>query len=124
MAKNTTVEVKGVPEEGYELEYVKANGVMAADNKFIVDRATEVTAKFRMVDGIKEISETVSARGGKNVIYLDAENSFVQIYTTDGVRVYENKIRGSVSVPLSPGTYIVRWVTAGNTLSHLVTVRW
>lgn len=123
VTKNTVVEVNVKPEEGYELEYVKANGVNVTDNKFTVTVATEVTGRFAFVSGIEENFAGIRIGTAKNEVHIVADQASVIIYTTTGIPVYEGTVNGETSVPLSGGSYVIRVIAGEEQVTRVVLVK-
>lgn len=122
--KNSVVTIESTPAEGYELESVKANGVRVQDNRFIVDRATEVVAKFMVVTGMGSQSETViSVSGEQGAIYINAPVSAeICVYSMSGIQVFSGTVIGEESIRLPAGNYIVSVSESEEKVSKILVV--
>ncbi len=124
VAKNTVVTVITEPDEGYQVESVKANGKEVVENAFTVLRATDVVAKFTILSGIDmNEKEAITVIGGKNNITFDASaQAEIGIYSMDGVQIQKKTISDNERIDLPAGMYVVTVKTGQANVSKVVVV--
>ena len=123
VTKNTTVTVKGNPDEGFYLKNIWVNGVSVTNGEFVVKMASVVTALFDEGSAINEVENAEmkiwSTPGYLNIV---AENASAQIYSTSGSLVWEGKIYNERNLNLNKGIYIVKVHNAKSTICQKVVV--
>lgn len=123
VAKNSTVTITALPDEGYLLRSMKVNGV-SVSGSFVVKMASVVTAEFADESGIDE----TEAAGAKvwslpGILRIVADDAAVQVYTTSGSLVWEGRVIGERDLNLNQGIYIVKVHNVLSTQSKKVVVK-
>ena len=121
--KNTTVTVKGNPDEGFYLKNVWVNGVSVTNGEFVVKMASVVTAAFDEGSSITEIKNSkMKIWSTPGIIRVNAENAHVQVYSTSGALVWEGNIYQEKTIDATRGIYIVKVRNAQSTQSKKIVV--
>ena len=121
--KNTTVTVKGNPDEGFYLKNVWVNGVSVTNGEFVVKMASVVTAAFDEGSSITEIENSgMKIWSTPGIIRVNAENAHVQVYSTSGALVWEGNIYQEKTIDVTRGIYIVKVRNAQSTQSKKIVV--
>ena len=121
--KNTTVTVKGNPDEGFYLKNVWVNGVSVTNGEFVVKMASVVTAAFDEGSSITEIENSgMKIWSTPGIIRVNAENAHVQVYSTSGALVWEGNIYQEKTIDATRGIYIVKVRNAQSTQSKKIVV--
>lgn len=121
--KNTTVTVKGNPDEGFYLKNVWVNGVSVTNGEFVVKMASVVTAAFDEGSSITEIENSgMKIWSTPGIIRVNAENAHVQVYSTSGALVWEGDIYQEKTIDVTRGIYIVKVRNAQSTQSKKIVV--
>ncbi|CCX94092.1 leucine rich repeat domain protein [Bacteroides sp. CAG:20] len=121
--KNTTVTVKGNPDEGFYLKNVWVNGVSVTNGEFVVKMASVVTAAFDEGSSITEIENSgIKIWSTSGIIRVNAENAHVQVYSTSGALVWEGNIYQEKTIDATRGIYIVKVRNAQSTQSKKIVV--
>ena len=123
VAKNSTVTITALPDEGYLLRSVKVNGV-SVSGSFVVKMASVVTAEFADESGIDE----TEAAGAKvwslpGILRIVADDAAVQVYSTSGSLVWEGRVIDERDLNLNQGIYIVKVHNVLSTQSKKVVVK-
>lgn len=123
VAKNSTVTITALPDEGYLLRSVKVNGV-SVSGSFVVKMASVVNAEFADESGIDE----TEAAGAKvwslpGILRIVADDAAVQVYSTSGSLVWEGRVIGERDLNLNQGIYIVKVHNVLSTQSKKVVVK-
>ena len=123
VAKNSTVTITALPDEGYLLRNVKVNGV-SVSGSFVVKMASVVTAEFADESAIDETEAT----GAKvwslpGILRIAADDAAVQVYSTSGSLVWEGRVIGERDLNLNQGIYIVKVHNVLSTQSKKVIVK-
>ena len=123
VAKNTTVTVTALPDEGYLLRSVKVNGV-SVSGSFVVKMASVVTAEFADASGIDETETNgVKVWSQPGVLKIEADEAQAQVYTASGSLVWEGRVINQLDLDLNQGIYIVKVHNASSTQSKKVIVK-
>ena len=124
VAKNTTVTITALPDEGYALRNAWVNGVAISNNSFVVKMASVVTAEFADASGIDETETNgVKVWSQPGVLKIEAEEAQAQVYTTSGSLVWEGRVINQRDLDLNQGIYIVKVHNASSTQSKKVVVK-
>ena len=123
VAKNSTVTITALPDEGYLLRNVKVNGV-SVSGSFVVKMASVVTAEFADESAIDE-TETAGVKiwSLPGILRIAADDAAVQVYSTSGSLVWEGRVIGERDLNLNQGIYIVKVHNVLSTQSKKVIVK-
>ncbi|WP_298662012.1 T9SS type A sorting domain-containing protein [uncultured Barnesiella sp.] len=123
VAKNSTVTITALPDEGYLLRNVKVNGV-SVSGSFVVKMASVVTAEFADESAIDE-TETAGVKVWSlpGILRIVADDAAVQVYTTSGSLVWEGRVINERDLNLNQGIYIVKVHNTLSTQSKKVIVK-
>lgn len=107
----TILTISGKADEGFELSYIFVNEVALTGNKYTVIGETSINATFKPV-GVNDL-ETLSLRiypnPIKNVMNIEGEYSFMEIYNVTGKLMLTAHGETSIDVStLTSGTYIIK----------------
>lgn len=124
VAKNSTVTITALPDEGYLLRNVKVNGVSVSGSSFVVKMASVVTAEFADESAIDE-TETAGVKVWSlpGILRIVADDAAVQVYTTSGSLVWEGRVINERDLNLNQGIYIVKVHNTLSTQSKKVIVK-
>lgn len=123
VTKSTVLVIKDMPDKGYQLSNIKANGEIVEKNQFTVEKATDIVATFTVASGITQEKAAVTVIGEKGYIQINAiEQARCTIYTLDGKQLYSNLVSGLQTIPASVGNYIVVIEYNGKT-SNIISVK-
>ncbi len=110
VAKNTELTIKAIPASGYKLETLTLNDEEVDSPNFKVTSSVTIGGIFTVSDQIDTPSnDTLKVSGGKNYLsFMTASPIHLNIYTLNGKLMYTGMVRGSKTVSLSSGVYIIK----------------
>ena len=110
VAKNTDLVIKAIPASGYKLETLILNDEDVDSPNFKVTSSVTIGASFIVSDRIDTPSnDTLKVSGGKNYLsFMTASPIHLNIYTLNGKLMYSGMVRGSKTVSLPSGVYIIK----------------
>ena len=110
VAKNTDLVIKAIPASGYKLETLTLNDEEVDSPNFKVTSSVTIGGIFTVSDQIDTLSnDALSVSGGKNCLsFTTASPIHLNIYTLNGKLRYSGMVRGSKTVSLPSGVYIIK----------------
>ena len=110
VAKNTELTIKAIPASGYKLETLILNDEDVDSPNFKVTSSVTIGGIFTVSDQIDTLSnDALSVSGGKNCLsFTTASPIHLNIYTLNGKLRYSGMVRGSKTVSLPSGVYIIK----------------
>ena len=110
VAKNTNLVIKAIPASGYKLETLILNDEDVDSPNFKVTSSVTIGGIFTVSAQIDTLSnDALSVSGGKNCLsFTTASPIHLNIYTLNGKLMYSGMVRGSKTVSLPSGVYIIK----------------
>ena len=124
--KGSELTVVTTPAEDYFAEAVTVNGQVLANNKFVVEKLSDVTAKFKLISsGINNVQRTLAtAEGGHNAIHVESQEEVeVCVASLSGQVLYNALVCGKADVKLPAGFYVVTLKQGNDSLSKKLMVK-
>lgn len=110
VAKNTDLVIKAIPASGYKLETLILNDEDVDSPNFKVTSSVTIGGIFTVSSQIDTpTTGALKVSGGKNCLsFTTASPIHLNIYTLNGKLMYSGMVRGSKTVSLPSGVYIIK----------------
>ena len=124
--KGSELTVVATPDEDYYTNSIMVNGKKLEENKFIVEKTSDVTAKFKLISSdINSVQRTLAtAQGGRGAIRIQS-NEEVEVFVTSlsGQALYSALVNGNAEIKLPAGIYMVTMQQGKDTITKKLLVK-
>ncbi len=123
--KNSPITIEALPDNGFRLDNVTANGTVVEGLEFTIARLTKVLASFIKDAGVDNVAPdgvSIAGKNGEIVVTTPIESS-AEVYNMNGASIASTLANGETIIPAAKGFYIVKVTNQHGTMARVVSVK-